>query len=102
MSTNRPSASAFDGCRKAKLTGEDKVNLAMAIYLTLETLNDMAPRGCDGAPCDLMVDHGGGEVSIQKLLTQVLGALRAPVPPIPEAEDEAECECCKQETHEWH
>jgi len=90
----RPPASAFMACGKVRLSKEEKINLAMAVYLTLEALNESAPRGCDGLPMDLMTDHGGKGVSVQELLTKVLGFMKAPMPqpPAPDFED-GECGC---------
>lgn len=91
---NRPPASAFEVAGSVKMTKDAKINLAMAVYLTLEAINDSAPRGCDGFPCDMMVAHGEGHVSVQELLTKVLGFLRCPVPPLPEPEFiEGRCGC---------
>ena len=85
---------AFLAAAQTRLSKDDKVNIALGIYLTLEAINDSAPRGCDGFPCDMMVAHGEGHVSVQELLTKVLGFLRCPVPPLPEPEFiEGRCGC---------
>lgn len=90
----RPPAEAFLKCGSVRMSKSDKINLAMAVYLTLEALNESAPRGCDGLPMDLMTDHAGKGVSVQELLTKVLGFMRAPLPPLPAPEFEADkCGC---------
>lgn len=90
----RPPASAFEVAGTIRMSKEDKINLAMAVYLTLEAVNDSAPLGCDGMPCELMASHGGEDVSVQGLLTKVLGFLRCPIPPIPSPEFvEGRCGC---------
>jgi len=92
--TTRPPASAFTKCGKVRMSKDNKINLAMAVYLTLEALNESAPRGCDGLPMDLMTDHAGRGVSVQELLVKVLGFFGAPVPPPPASEIEhGHCGC---------
>ena len=99
---NKPQAKDFALCGAARLTKQDKINTAMAIYLTLEALNESAPRGCDGLPMELM--HADGQVSIQQLLLQTLSRLKAPVPEAPEPEfEEGACGCGRPHAaEEWN
>ena len=101
---NKPRAKDFVLCGAARLTKQDKINTAMAIYLTLEALNESAPRGCDGLPMELMVSHADGQVSIQQLLLQTLSRLKAPVPEAPEPEfEEGACGCGRPHAaEEWN
>lgn len=97
----RHPAESFAAAAKVRLTGEDKINLAMAVYLTLEAINESAPRGCDGMPMDLMCGFGPKGTSIQALLRQVLGALRAPMPQEPDPIfEEGRCGCGNKLTSE--
>jgi hypothetical protein len=95
MSTNnRHPAEAFLSCAKVRMDGDAKINVAMAVYLTLEAINASAPRGCDGMPAELMIEHGAGPVCVQDLLKKVLGFMRAPIPENPEPEfEEGFCGC---------
>ena len=84
----------FLACGNVRLKKEEKVSLAMAVYLTLEAINDMAPTGCDGKPAELTVGIGKDMVAIQPLLTQILERLGAPIPETPEASPEdGHCVC---------
>lgn len=87
----------FLNCGKARLTKEEKVSIAMAVYLTLEAINDMAPTGCDGKPAELTVGIGKDMVAIQPLLTQILERFGAPLPEIPEVQVEEGCCVCGNE-----
>ena len=94
----------FLQCASVRLGREDKISIAMAVYLTLEALNEMAPTGCDGKPAELAVQVGNETVAIQPLLTQILEKLRAPLPSIPEVEVEEGCCVCgnKLEDEDYH
>lgn len=84
----------FLKCGDVRLKREEKVSIAMAVYLTLEALNDMAPVGCDGKPAELMVSVGEHEVAVQAILTQILERFGAPIPELPEVEaTEGHCAC---------
>lgn len=102
--TRKPKAKDFAPCGAVRLTQQIKIDTAMAIYLTLEALNESAPLGCDGLPMELMVAHADGEVSIQQLLLQTLARFKAPVPeaPVPEFEEGA-CGCGRPHAvDEWN
>jgi len=97
MSTkNRHTASDFDPCGSVRLTKQDKIDLGMTLYLTLAALNESAPLGCDGMPMELLVQHGSGRISLQKLLATTLNYMKAPMPHDPEPEfEEGRCGCGK-------
>jgi len=91
---SRHPASDFMKCGEVRLTKHAKINTAMVLYLTLEALNESAPRGCDGMPMDLTVAHGGKPVSVPRLLRETLELLKAPLPADPEPEFEEGCCGC--------
>ena len=84
----------FLRCGSVRLKKEEKVSIAMAIYITLEAINEMAPTGCDGKPAELATQLGDHVVAIQPLLTQILERFGAPIPEVPEVEaEEGHCIC---------
>jgi hypothetical protein len=98
---NRHPSRAFVPCGTARLSREQKTAIAMGVYLTLEALNDMAPRGCDGMPMELMVEDSEDGASVQTILTNILIMLRAPIPPEPQPEFvEGRCGCGDKLTSE--
>lgn len=91
----------FEECGGVRLTKIDKINIAMAVYLTLEAINESAPIGCDGRPAELVTELGDGVVVIQRVLTQILERMGAPVPEDPEIEvKEGHCACGNRLEHE--
>jgi hypothetical protein len=84
----------FLHCASVRLKREEKIGIAMAVYLTLEAINEMAPTGCDGKPAELAVQVGNETVAIQPLLTQILETFGAPLPSIPVVEVEEGCCVC--------
>jgi hypothetical protein len=92
--SEKSKADQFIKCGSTRLTKEDKVNIAMAVYLTLDAVNHTAPTGCDGKPAELTVPLGDGVVVIQNILTQILERFGAPIPELPEVETkEGHCVC---------
>lgn len=93
MSTRHPKED-FLKCGNVRLTKDEKVNIALALYLTLEAINESAPTGCDGQPAELVVSVGEGAVAIQQLLTRILDRFGAPLPAVPVVEaKEGHCVC---------
>ena len=84
----------FLKCGNVRLKKEEKVSIAMALYITLEAINEMAPTGCDGKPAELAVEIGDKPVAIQPILTEILERLGAPLPEVPEVEVEEGCCLC--------
>lgn len=84
----------FLRCGNVRLKKEEKVSIAMAVYLTLEAINEMAPTGCDGKPAELATQLGDQVVAIQPLLVQILERLGAPLPDLPEVDAEEGCCLC--------
>jgi len=90
----RHPAEEFLKCGSARLTKDDKVQIAMAVYLALEAINESAPVGCDGKPAELVMSVGEGVVVVQDLLEETLKRLGAPVPEPAEVEvQEGHCAC---------
>ena len=87
----------FLHCASVRLKREEKIGIAMAVYLTLEAINEMAPTGCDGKPAELAVQIGDETVAIQPLLTQILETFGAPLPSIPEVTVREGCCVCGNE-----
>jgi len=94
----------FLRCGSVRLKKEEKVSIAMAVYLTLEAINEMAPTGCDGKPAELAVKMGKETVVIQPLLEQILQRFGAPLPELPEVEVEEGCCVCgnQLEDEDYH
>jgi hypothetical protein len=85
---------AFLAAAQTRLSKDDKVNIALGIYLTLEAINESAPRGCDGMPMDLTVGMGKDQTCVQEILKSILGRLGCPVPPEPDPIfEEGRCGC---------
>ena len=92
---------SFIPAGNARLSKEQKMTIAMGVYLTLEALHDMAPRGCDGMPMELMVENSADGTSVQTILANILIMLRAPLPPEPQPEFvEGRCGCGDKLTSE--
>ena len=95
----RATVEDFNAAGTVRLTKEDKISLAMTLYLTLDALNESAPLGCDGLPMELLVQHGSGRISLQKLLAATLKHMKAPVPQEPEPEFQEGCCGCGNPIH---
>ena len=95
----RAAVEDFNAAGTVRLTKEDKISLAMTLYLTLDALNESAPLGCDGMPMELLVEHGSGRVSLQKLIASTLKHMKAPVPQEPEPEFHVGCCGCGNPIH---
>jgi hypothetical protein len=77
----RPSLTAFEAAGSAELDPEQKKTLALLLYLTLETLEDIAPRCCGDEPADLMVQVGRAEFCLQDMIADLLeNTFHAPLP----------------------
>ena len=87
----------FLACGNVRLKREEKISIAMAIYITLEAINEMAPTGCDGKPAELATQLGDQVVAIQPLLAQILERFGAPIPDLPEVEVKEGCCVCGNE-----
>jgi hypothetical protein len=72
---------AFEAAGNADLDAEQKKTLALLLYLTLETLEDIAPRCCEDEPADLMVRVGRAEFCLQDMIADLLEhTFNAPLP----------------------
>jgi hypothetical protein len=72
---------AFEAAGAAELDPEQKKTIALLLYLTLETLDDIAPRCCEDEPADLMVKVGRAELCLQDMIADLLEhTFHAPLP----------------------